>query len=110
VAWYPQPIIYVLPNDGTYHRFDDTFNPETDAASGDESPPDGLVAPMFGFGKVWRMNSAMRDALGWATAPEQRGTGEFQMFERGEMLSLSQTGQIYAFLSDTGQVEIFSGE
>lgn len=110
VAWYPQPIIYVLPNDGTYHRFNDTFNPETDAATGDEAPPEGLVAPVLGFGKVWRMNTAMRDALGWATAPEQSGTGEFQMFERGEMLSLSQTEKIYVFLSDTGQVEIFGGE
>jgi len=110
VAWYPQPIIYVLLEDGTYHRFDDTFNPETDAATGDELPPDGLLAPVLGFGKVWRMNSAMRDALGWATAPEQSGTGKFQMFEGGEMLSLSQNGKIYAFLSDTGQVEIFGGE
>jgi len=107
VAWYPQPVIYVLPDDGTYRRFDDTFNPETDAAAGDELPPEGKIAPVLGFGKIWRTESGVRDALGWAIEPEQSGTGTFQMFERGEMLQLPQTGKIYAFLRDTGQVEIF---
>ncbi len=107
VAWYPQPIIYVLFEDGTYRRFDDTFNPETDAVTGDELPPEGRIAPVLGFGKVWRTEPAVRDALGWAISPEQPGDGSFQMFERGEMLSLTQTGKIYAFLHDTGRVEIF---
>ncbi len=107
VAWYPQPVIYVLPNDGTYRRFDDTFNPETDAVAGDELPPADKIAPILGFGKIWRTETGVRDTLGWAIAPEQSGTGTFQMFEYGEMLSLTQTGKIYAFLRDTGQVKIF---
>lgn len=110
VAWFPQPIIYVLPEDGTYRRFDDTFNPQTDAATGDELPPNGKIAPMLGFGKLWRTEPGVRELLGWATAPEQSGTGKFQMFEHGEMLSLTQTGKIYAFLRDTGQVEIFDAK
>lgn len=107
VAWYPQPIIYVLFEDGTYRRFDDAFNPETDTVAGDELPPDGKFAPQLGFGKIWRTEPGIRDALGWATAPEQPGDGTFQMFEHGEMLKLPQTGKIYAFLRDTSQVKIF---
>ncbi len=110
VAWYPQPVIYVLFEDGTYRRFDDTFNPEIDAVTGDELPPDGKIAPVLGFGKIWRTEPKVRDALGWALKAEQSGTGSFQMFQNGEMLSLTQTSKIYVFLRDTGQVEIFDAE
>lgn len=33
-------------------------------------PPAGLYQPVRGFGLVWRKNPNVREALGWATAPE----------------------------------------
>ncbi|MBN1565832.1 MAG: hypothetical protein JXA10_18460 [Anaerolineae bacterium] len=35
------------------------------------TPPDGLIAPVSGFGKVWGNTAFVRDQLGWATGPEQ---------------------------------------
>jgi len=105
VGWYEHPVIYILFTDGTYRRMDDTFNPATDAVSGDETPPDGKVVPQNGFGKVWRTESGVRAALDWATAPEQPGTGKFQQFEHGEMVYFSQTGQTVVFFTETGRAE-----
>lgn len=34
-------------------------------------PPDGLIKPGFGFGKVWGNNPLVRSQLGWATTGEQ---------------------------------------
>lgn len=107
VAWYPQPVIWVIQTDGSFTRFDDSFDIENDAVTGDEVPPDGLFAPMLGFGKVWRTESGVRDAFGWATAPEQPGDGSFQMFEGGNILRLNQENRTYVFLHAENRVEIF---
>lgn len=42
-------------------------------------PPAGLYKPVMGIGKVWTHFLATRDALGWATAPEQSYTATFVM-------------------------------
>lgn len=47
--------------------YDDGTDPEVDASL---VPPDGLLQPQRGFGKLWRTNQDVRDALGWATTPE----------------------------------------
>ncbi len=47
--------------------YEDGTDPEVDAAL---VPPDGLLQPQRGFGKLWRTNQDVRDALGWATTPE----------------------------------------
>jgi len=67
--------IWVMFNDeddnaGTWVAYEDTWNegmPEFDPAI---IPPDGLRQPMRGFGKLWRDNEAIREALGWALDPE----------------------------------------
>ncbi|HKP53268.1 MAG TPA: hypothetical protein VJ183_11525 [Chloroflexia bacterium] len=62
--------IYVLFDDNTTQRFDDTY------VEGDPEPaivpPSGLYVPKRGLGKLWREGTGarVRERLGWATAPE----------------------------------------
>jgi hypothetical protein len=59
-----------MPGGGDWYCYNDTFQdgePETDPSL---VPPDDLIQPKRGFGKVWRTASGIRDALGWATTPE----------------------------------------
>jgi hypothetical protein len=107
VAWYPQPVIYVLGVDGTYRRYDDRFDPAVDPVSGEETPPGGLLEPAYGFGQVWRDQPGIREQLGWATAAETPGEGVFQMFLGGSMVWISQTGQTYVFCSESLAVRVF---
>ena len=97
IGWYEQPVIYVLSENGSYQRYDDTFQDGVDPESGGETPPNGLFEPIRGFGKVWRQNPGVRSALGWATAPEAGGPGRFQIMENGEIIWLSQTNHTYIF-------------
>jgi hypothetical protein len=66
--------IYVLFEDGTVQRFQDTYvdgTPEPNITA-----PSGLYVPQRGFGKVWREGTGarVRERLGWATAPETVAT------------------------------------
>jgi hypothetical protein len=47
--------------------FDATADPEVDPSL---VPPEGLLQPTRGFGKLWRTNQDVRESLGWATTPE----------------------------------------
>ena len=105
IGWYPQPVIYVLHDDGTYERFRDTFDDETDPVQSGEKPPSGLEEPILGFGKVWREENGVRQSLGWASREEEPGPGRFQMFQGsgggdGAMIWLSQVGRTYVMLPD----------
>jgi hypothetical protein len=100
IGWYPEAIVLVLSADSTFQRFDDTFDPEVDPVRGGETPPDDLVEPMLGFGKVWRDQPGIRERLGWATASEDPGMGRFQLFWGGQMIWLNQTNQTYVFVHD----------
>lgn len=78
--------IYAFLNDGTWRSYEDTFregDPERDPAFG---PPPGKQQPERGFGKVWRENPDLRDAIGWALAKEEPSSAQRQLFERGTML------------------------
>jgi hypothetical protein len=61
--------IYVLYTDGTYQAYEDTWV-EGEIVKIEELPPQGLVAPGRGFGKLWATQPDVRDRLGWATAEE----------------------------------------
>lgn len=82
------PHIYVLNNDGTFLRFDDTYTAGVDPESGGQTPPTGLIEPVRGFGKVWRDNPQAQSGLGWATAAETGGTTTSQEFTSGRMLAV----------------------
>lgn len=45
-----------------------------------ELPPPGRYAPVRGFGKLWRTNPQVRQALGWATTPEQAANAVIWQF------------------------------
>jgi len=100
-GWYGVRLIFVLHPDGTYQQFFDSYDPDVDPVSGGESPPAGLVEPILGFGKVWRQEPGVREALGWATAPESPGAGRFQIFLGGDMIWLSQRQAVYTLLDET---------
>jgi hypothetical protein len=93
----PQSAIYALYNNGTYQRFNDTFQDGVDPASSGASPPPNFLEPVRGFGKVWREQSSVRDTLGWATTGESGSTAQVLMFERGEMVSVA--GQTYILIT-----------
>ncbi len=64
--------IYVLAT-RSYPRLDaylDTWI-DGDVIDIDDAPPSGRYQPERGFGKVWAEHRSVRDALGWATTPEQ---------------------------------------
>jgi LysM repeat protein len=73
------PSVYIIYNDGTWERYDDTFNGNVEPAS-DPSivPPSGRYQPVRAIGKVWRQNQAVRSKLGWAFAPENDFAGRRQ--------------------------------
>ena len=102
MGWYAQPVVYVLYADSTYQGFNDTFDPAADPIGGSETPPNGLVEPLYGFGKVWRDQPGVREALGWATESETPGVGHFQMFTGGNMVWISQTNQTYVLVFHCG--------
>ena len=61
----------VAPNFGVWAGYADTFkegDPEDDPAI---LAPAGFLQPHRGFGKVWRENPDVRDALGWANDYER---------------------------------------
>ena len=61
--------IWVLYDDGRYETHLDTWS-EGQPVDIPEAPPEGLVAPVRGFGKLWTSQPEIRSMLGWATAPE----------------------------------------
>ncbi|MDX1994666.1 MAG: hypothetical protein SF029_19945 [bacterium] len=98
----PPGYIYVLRADGTFQRFDDTFNPAVDPESTGLTPPAGLQEPVRGIGKVWRTNETVRSGLGWASGGEQGTTATVQDFANGRMLYLPVRGDIVVLVYAAG--------
>ncbi|MBZ0281238.1 MAG: hypothetical protein K8L97_10895 [Anaerolineae bacterium] len=70
----PQQQIWVLFDDGTgkgqWSVYPDAFaegEPETDPSI---VPPEGMIQPERGFGKLWRNAPGVREALGFGITPE----------------------------------------
>ncbi|NDJ35377.1 MAG: hypothetical protein GYB64_11985, partial [Chloroflexi bacterium] len=64
-----------------------------------EDPPEGLLQPIRGFGEVWNTNGFIREALGWATGPEQQATVPWQDFDDGWMMA-APDGTIFVMIPD----------
>ena len=79
-----------------------TSNPSVDPESGGLAPPAGLLEPIRGFGKVWRENQAVQDALGWATGIEQGNVATAQDFSNGRMLYIPVRGEILILIYSGG--------
>lgn len=94
--------IYALASNGQYWQVPDTWTEGMPADDPAFAAPAGVLQPVRGFGLAWRSNSAIRDALGWATAPEALYAGFWQDFERGAMFQ-GEGGRIYALFTAEGQ-------
>ena len=68
------------------------------------TPPEGLHAPVRGFGKVWAENESVRNTLGWATTPEYQFDGIYYNFENGAIVYRSDVDRVYIIMHD-GRVE-----
>jgi hypothetical protein len=55
---------------GDWQIFEDTFAENEPEFDPEIVPPDGSLQPERGFGKLWRENPDLREALGWAVTPE----------------------------------------
>jgi len=55
---------------GTWQVYTNTFKEGDPESDPDLVPPTGLEQPKRGFGKLWRDNPDIREALGWAVTPE----------------------------------------
>lgn len=72
----PVGLIWVLvaseddPNQGDWFCYTDTFVDGDAEIDPEIVPPDDLLQPRRGFGKVWRTVPGVREQLGWAVTPE----------------------------------------
>jgi len=91
--FYIQPLdqIWVMviagEGEGTWSIYPDTFeegDPEVDPSL---LPPDGMYQPERGFGKLWRENREVREALGWAVTPEFGYNSEYRYQPGGEVVN-----------------------
>jgi hypothetical protein len=58
------------PTNGQWTVYDDTFVEGQQEFDPRIVPPEGLLQPERGFGKLWRQNPEIKDALGWALETE----------------------------------------
>jgi hypothetical protein len=98
--------IYVLYNNGTMARYEDTFVQGIDPDNIGQTPPANLLAPIRGFGKIWANNPTVQSGLGWATQSEQGLDVVVHEFTQGRMLYIPSQNRIYIFVtaSNTWQV------
>ncbi len=75
---------------GTWLIREDTWReglPEFDPSI---NPPEDLYQPERGFGKLWREDTELQEALGWALEPEQGHVTLYQYFAGGEVNAAGQ--------------------
>lgn len=73
------------PKKGVWTVYEDTFiegQPEFDPSI---EPPEDMLQPERGFGKLWRENTEIREALGWATEPEFGHVTSYEYRPGGEV-------------------------
>jgi hypothetical protein len=66
--------------------YDDTWTDDQDPG-GKPGPSANQFEPAHGFGKVWRDNPAVKEALGYAEKMEVGFSGRMQVYERGFILT-----------------------
>jgi hypothetical protein len=97
LGWFAGRVVYVLLDDLTYSRYDDTYDPNFDSPGGNAILPAGLYEPLEALGKVWRETPGLRERIGFGTAPASQSRSEMMMFQYGEMLSVPQNGIVFVF-------------
>ena len=96
IGWYTgQPVIVVMLADGTYTRYEDTYQLGIDRAEGGPPAPESLHQPREALGKAWRIIPGLIEQIGFGTQPESRFETEMQLYEYGEMLYLPEPEVIF---------------
>jgi hypothetical protein len=95
-------VIYALGMNGQFWQVADSWDEGMPANDPMLVPPEGVIQPVRGFGLAWRNAAAIRDGIGWATAPEYAYQGFWQDFERGAMF-IGVGNQVYALYTADGQ-------
>ena len=99
MVWVPNEdtsggVIYVVADDPSspsgriWRALPDTYV-EGEPVNIDVVPPPGRFVPVRGFGKLWRDNAWVRDALGLGLEPERADTGAVQPFEGGRYIMIA---------------------
>jgi len=70
----------------TWSVYDDTFIEGDTEIDPEIVPPEGLYQPERGFGKLWRENPEVREAVGWALEPELGHTTRYEYHAGGEVV------------------------
>ena len=99
-----QFLVTVGGDSGTWHLFDaPTWPSDPEQIPCDYTAPEDLVKPVRGFGGLWCTQTDIRQAIGFATAPEYEvDEGNLlQAFEGGIMLRDSQ-GYTYILMNEDG--------
>ena len=86
MVWLNGEVLVFYSVSDSYQSLPDTFAQGIDPETSTETPPAGLFTPVRGFLKVWNGNSAVRNALGWATNLEAGTTATVQIFNNGRMM------------------------
>jgi hypothetical protein len=101
--------VFVFNWDGSWRRFEDTFEEGQLEFDPDVVPPTGMYQPVRGFGKLWREHPEVQERLGWALSRELGfdSTYQKQMTEsldppvifilafNGQVLALTSRGDDY---------------
>ncbi|MBN1562661.1 MAG: hypothetical protein JXA10_02400 [Anaerolineae bacterium] len=71
------------PKRGDWYCYNDSYEEGEPEIDPDLIPPEGLVQPRRGFGKLWRTNEDLRESLGWATTTEFELTSPYTYIAGG---------------------------
>ncbi len=77
--------VFVFVTAGDWDRFADDWD-DQDFTSERGTPPEGLQAPVRGFGYLWEEEDDVYTDIGWATAEERGFCAVFQQYEKGFLL------------------------
>lgn len=96
-------VIYVLNKTGVQLSvYPDTWNEGDPNGELTPGPRPNTYMPKRGFGKVWRENPIVQQALGYATTDEQPYTGKVQFFARGVLIDDPSGGLLWALNTAIG--------
>lgn len=68
---------------GDWYCFNDTYQEGDPEIDPDLVPPEGLLQPRRGFGKLWREHAELKDNMGWAITPEFELTSRYTYIAGG---------------------------
>ena len=115
--FYLQPtdeiwVMFEDPNGlgGRWELFDNTWEEGMPELDPELETPEGLSQPIRGFGKLWRENDELREALGWALETEVGHVTTYRYEPGGEIVNglyVAGPGQHVINSRDVGTTFIF---